>query len=161
MSTKKSGLEKARGAGRRVIVATVVMASTTTRTLMKSVRTARLMQMYICSLERGTGNFNAADMCSDCLVPINGCSEMAVDTNTSVIASVAAFTLLLADTLRKLRRVRLDLSTSPRHLGSPSKKDLVSTSRFRALFSSFWVSNSSFSSFKRRTISLLRQEILF
>ena len=45
----KSGLEKARGAGRRAIVAAVVMAEASTRMTAKSVRTARVMQLYICS----------------------------------------------------------------------------------------------------------------
>ena len=43
MSTKKLSFEKARGAGRRKIVAAVVMAEATMRTMMKSVRTARAM----------------------------------------------------------------------------------------------------------------------
>ena len=43
MSTKKSGLEKSRGAGRREKLATVAMAKVATRKMMKSVRTARVM----------------------------------------------------------------------------------------------------------------------
>ena len=43
MLAKKSSLEKTRGAGRRSIVAAVVMAEATTRMTMKSVRTAREM----------------------------------------------------------------------------------------------------------------------
>ena len=54
MSAKKSSLEKSRGEGRRSIVEAVVMAAAATRTMMKSVRTARAMltiQLYIFSLE--------------------------------------------------------------------------------------------------------------
>ena len=54
MSEKKSSLEKARGEGRMEIVAVLVMAAASTRTMMKSLRTARAMltrQMYIRSLE--------------------------------------------------------------------------------------------------------------
>ena len=43
MLAKKSSLEKSRGAGRRAIVAVVVMESAATRTVMKSVRVAREM----------------------------------------------------------------------------------------------------------------------
>ena len=45
MSEKKSGLEKARGAGRRAIVVVVVMAAAATRMMMKSVGTERVMQL--------------------------------------------------------------------------------------------------------------------
>ena len=45
MSTKKSGLEKARGVVRRAILAAVVMAEAATRTMMKSVNTERVMQL--------------------------------------------------------------------------------------------------------------------
>ena len=48
-------MKKARRAGRKAIVASVVMAVVATRTMMNSVRTARAMltrQMYIYSLER-------------------------------------------------------------------------------------------------------------
>ena len=41
MSTKKSSLEKSRGAGRRAIVTAVVMVAAATRTATESVRTAR------------------------------------------------------------------------------------------------------------------------
>ena len=47
------------------------------------------------------GKFNIVDMCYDCLVPINGCDEGALATVPSVVAVVAAFTLLLAYPLRK------------------------------------------------------------
>ena len=45
--------------------------------------------------------FNAADMRSDLLVPINGCTEGAVATEPSVVAAVAAFALLLDYPLKK------------------------------------------------------------
>ena len=45
MSVKTSGLDKARGAVRRAIVVAVVMAEATTRTMMKSVSTAKVMQL--------------------------------------------------------------------------------------------------------------------
>ena len=51
VSEKKSGLEKARGAGRREIVVVVVMVAAATRMMMKSVSKARVMQLYIRSLE--------------------------------------------------------------------------------------------------------------
>ena len=50
MSENKSSLEKVRGADRGAIMAVVVMESAATRTMMKSVRTARAIltrQMYI------------------------------------------------------------------------------------------------------------------
>ena len=53
MSENKSGLEKARGEGIRSIVAAVVMAEATTRKMMDSVSTERVMlkrQLYIRSL---------------------------------------------------------------------------------------------------------------
>ena len=48
---KNSVLDKARGAGRRAIVVSVVMEAAETRTMMKSVRTERVMQLYIRSSE--------------------------------------------------------------------------------------------------------------
>ena len=46
--------------------------------------------------------FSAADMRSDRLVPVNVCAEVTVATEPSVVVEVAAFALLLANTLRKL-----------------------------------------------------------
>ena len=51
MLAKNSGLEKARRAGRRAIVASVVMAAAATRTMIKIIRTARVIHLYICSSE--------------------------------------------------------------------------------------------------------------
>ena len=45
MSANKSGLNKARGAGRREILVAVVIAAVATRTMMKSVKTERVMQL--------------------------------------------------------------------------------------------------------------------
>ena len=45
MSAKKSSLEKSRGAGRRAIVAAVVMAAAAMRTMVKSVMTTRAIMM--------------------------------------------------------------------------------------------------------------------
>ena len=45
MLAKNSVLDKARGAGRRAIVVSVVMEAAETRTMMKSVRTERVMQL--------------------------------------------------------------------------------------------------------------------
>ena len=47
------------------------------------------------------GKFNAADMRSDRLVPINGCDEGEVATKPSVVAAVAELSLLLGDPLKK------------------------------------------------------------
>ena len=63
-------------------------------------------------------------MHSEHLVPINRCAEGAVATNTYVVAAVAAFTILLADSLKKFLRGRLAFSMSPRLLGGLSKNDL-------------------------------------
>ena len=45
MSAKKSGLEKARGAGRRAIMAAVLIAAASTRKMMKSISTERVIQL--------------------------------------------------------------------------------------------------------------------
>ena len=49
----------------------------------------------------GAVKFNAADMYSDRLVPINGCAEGEVATESSIVAAVASFTFLPADPLKK------------------------------------------------------------
>ena len=127
----------------------------------KVLHTSRYDCIWKKSVYRGTGKFNAADILSDRLVPIKGCAEEAVATELSVVAEVAAFTLLLADPLRTIWRVRLVFSTSPRRLGIPSKKNLFSTSSFFASVSSFRVPDSLVSSLEWRTISSLRRGILF
>ena len=45
MLAKKSGLDESRGAGIRDIVAAEVMSAVATRTMMKSLSTARVMQL--------------------------------------------------------------------------------------------------------------------
>ena len=45
MLAKKSGLQKARGAGRKAILVVVVMAAAAMRTMVKSVRTSRVIHL--------------------------------------------------------------------------------------------------------------------
>ena len=55
MSSKKSSLEKATGAGRGAILVMIVMVEAATRAMMNSVRTSKSVltrQLYICSSER-------------------------------------------------------------------------------------------------------------